>query len=102
VNALAVFAIAAVGSYALRVSMLVLLGGRPLPRTLVTPVGLVGPAAVGALTIGALVRRGHVAGLPTIVASIVSFAVVRRTGRLTYGLLAGFPVVWLLNAAALL
>ena len=97
-SALAIFAIAAIGSYGLRVTMLVVLSGRPLPRTLATPVGLVGPAAVGALTVGALTGRGHVAELPTVAAAVVAFTVVRRTGRMTHGLLAGFPVVWLFSA----
>lgn len=97
-SAVITFAIAAFGSYALRATMLVLLAGRPLPRTLVTPVNLVGPAAVGAFLVGSIVGRDHVADLPTIAAVVVAFAVVRRTGRMTYGLLAGFPVVWLLHA----
>jgi branched-subunit amino acid transport protein len=101
-SALAVFAIAALGTYGLRLTMLVLLGGRTLPQALMTPVGLIGPAAIGALTIGALINHGHVADVPTIAASVVAFAVVRRTSNMTYGLLAGFPVFWLLNALALL
>ena len=99
---LQIFAVVAVGTYALRLTMLVLLGGRTLPQSLVTPVGLIGPAAIGALTVGVLVTHGHVADLPTIVGSAVAFAVVRRTKNITYGLLAAFPVVWLLNAIALL
>ncbi len=45
---------------------------------------------------------GHVAEMPTIAASITAFAVVRRTRNMTYGLLAGFPVLWLLHALTLL
>ena len=101
-SALAVLGIAAVGSYAMRVAMLVLLAGRALPRSLATSVALVGPAAVGALTVAALTSRGHVAGASTIAATVAAFVVVRRTGRMTHGLLVGFPVVWLLNALALL
>ncbi|HSB84907.1 MAG TPA: AzlD domain-containing protein [Ilumatobacteraceae bacterium] len=99
---LEVFAVVAVGTYLMRLTMLVLLGGRPLPHALVTPVGLIGPAAVGALTVSALVTHGHVADLPTTAAAAVAFVVVRRTKNITYGLLAAFPVVWLLNAIALL
>lgn len=95
---LEVFAVVAVGSYALRLTMLVVLGGRSLPQALVTPVGLIGPAAVGALTVGALVSHGHAVEAPTIAASVVAFAVVRRTKNITYGLLAAFPALWLLNA----
>lgn len=101
-SALAVFAIVAVGTYGLRLTMFVLLGGRTLPQALVAPVGLIGPAAIGALTVGALIPHGHVADVATIAASVVAFAVVRRTGNMTYGLLAGFPMFWLLNALALL
>jgi branched-subunit amino acid transport protein len=86
----------------LRLTMLVVLGGRTLPRAMVTPVGLIAPAAVGALAVGALTSHGHVASLPTIAASITAFAVVRRTRNMTYGLLAGFPALWLLHALTLL
>lgn len=99
---LQIFAVVAVGTYALRLTMLVLLGSRTLPQSLVTPVGLISPAAVGALAAGVLVTHGHVADLPTIAASAAAFAVVRRTKNITYGLLVAFPVVWLLNAIALL
>jgi branched-subunit amino acid transport protein len=101
-SALAVFAVAAVGTYVLRLTMLVVLGGRSLPQAMLAPVGLIGPAAVGALTMGALVGRGHVADVATIAGSVVAFTVVRRTRNMTYGLLAGFPVVWLLHAVAAL
>jgi branched-subunit amino acid transport protein len=97
-SALVVFAVVAAGSYLLRLTMLVVLEGRSLPRVMATPVGLIAPAAVGALAVGALAGHGHVADVPTIVASIAAFAVVRRTHNMTYGLLAGFPVLWLLHA----
>jgi branched-subunit amino acid transport protein len=97
-SALATFAIAAAGSYALRVAMLVLLAGRTLPRTMATSVGLVGPAAAAALTVGALMGRGGLAGLPTIVACLAAFAVVRRTRQMTHALVVGFPLIWVLAA----
>jgi branched-subunit amino acid transport protein len=99
---LQVFAVVGIGSYVLRVTMLVLLGGRTLPQALVTPVGLIGPAAVGALSVGALVSHGHVTDLTTVAAAGVSFAVVRRTKNMTHGLMAAFPLVWLVHAIALL
>ena len=99
---LATFVIAAVGTYAIRATMLVVLAGRPLPSALTAPVGLIGPAALGALTVGAMASRGHLADLSTASATVVAFAVVRRTRRATHGLLAGFLVVWLLKALALL
>jgi branched-subunit amino acid transport protein len=102
VSALTVLLIVGAGSYLIRLTMLVLLAGRPLPQALTTPVSLVGPAAVGALTVGALDSHGHFADLPTVVATAVSFAVVLRTGRLAHGLMVGFPVVWLLKALVLL
>jgi branched-subunit amino acid transport protein len=102
VSVLIVFVTAAAGSYVLRLTMLVVLGGRTLPRAMVTPVGLIGPAAVGALAVGALAAHGHVADMSTIAASLAAFAVVRRTRNMTYGLLVGFPVLWLLHALTLL
>ena len=96
------FVIAALGTYAMRVTMLVVLAGRSLPRALVTPVTLVGPAALGALTVGAMAGRGHRPEMSTLFATVVAFAVVRRTGRVTHGLIAGFVVVWVVNAIVML
>jgi len=39
VSPVLVFLLAAAGSYLIRVTMLVVLAGRPLPRALATPVG---------------------------------------------------------------
>jgi branched-subunit amino acid transport protein len=101
-TAVVVFLIAGLGTYVIRATMFVVLAGRSLPRSLVTPVSLVGPAAVGALTVGSLVNHGHLAEASTIGGTVAAFVVVRRTGRMTRGLIAGFAVVWLLNGLALL
>jgi branched-subunit amino acid transport protein len=99
---LMVFALAAVGTYAIRLTMLVVLAGRPLPRALVTPVGLVGPAAVGALTASALIHRGRTVEISTIVGTVVAFLIVRMTNHVTHGLVAGFAVVWAIKMLELL
>jgi len=97
VNTAVVFALAGIGSYLIRATMLVLLAGRPLPKRLGTPVALIAPAAVGALTVSSMSRAGRV-DMSIVAAAVISFVVVRRSGRLTYGLIAGFAVVWVLAA----
>jgi branched-subunit amino acid transport protein len=101
VSAWLVIAGVAVGTYALRVSMVVALAGRELPAWTDRPMRLVGPAAVAALVaMMLLVSDGSRDPAPTaeLVASAVGFAAVRRTGNLMHAFVAGLPVYWLLHA----
>ena len=92
------------GTYALRATMFVLLGSRALPAWMHHPLGFVGPAAIGALVGGMVLTDGErftPAGVSELVAVVVAFVAVRRTGDVARGLLLGFPVLWVLVAVGL-
>jgi branched-subunit amino acid transport protein len=94
---------AAGGSYALRLSMLALLGGRErqLPTWVDRCLTVVGPAATGAILGGMLLVDHGQASLtvhPQLIAAAVAFAAVRRSGRTSDALLVGFPVLWMTTA----
>lgn len=92
-----ILAIAA-GSYALRVSMFLVLGNRSLPAWAETPIALVGPAAIGALTASiAFVQDGRTQALPLaeLTAIVAGFVAVRKTGNVMHAFTVGLPVLWL-------
>lgn len=89
------------GSYAMRVSMFVLLGNRSLPAWAATPMSMVAPAAVAALVASMLfVDAGSVSPpeLAELVATVAGFAAVRRSGNVMHAFAAGMPVFWILTA----
>jgi branched-subunit amino acid transport protein len=101
VNAWFVIAGVAVGTYALRVSMLVVLAGRALPAWTDRPMRLVGPAAVAALVATMLlVSDGARQPAPTaeLLSALAGFLAVRRTDNLMHAFVVGLPVFWVLNA----
>ncbi len=89
------------GTYLLRASMFVVLGGRTPPQWLRAPLAYVGPAGIAAL-VGAmlLTTRGHVAvgSIPAVVAAVSAFILVRRTSNVMHAFAAGMPVFWTLTA----
>jgi branched-subunit amino acid transport protein len=88
------------GTYLLRVSMLVLLAGRSLPGRARTAIGFVGPAALGGLVSSMLFGSGASAG-PIEVASVgLGFVVVRRSGNVLHAIIAGLPVYVALTLAS--
>jgi branched chain amino acid efflux pump len=92
-----------VGTYALRVSMFLVVGERELPGWVSRSLDLVGPAAVAAL-VASMVFVQHEsvhAPIASTAAVLVGFLVVRRTGNVTHAFLAGLPTFWLLSAAGL-
>ena len=92
-----------IGTYALRVSMFLVVGERELPGWVTRSLDLVGPAAVAALVASMVfVHHGTVAApvAPT-VAVVIGFLVVRRTGNVTHAFVAGLPIFWLLSATGL-
>jgi branched chain amino acid efflux pump len=99
----AVIAAVGLGTYAMRVSMFLLVGGRDLPAPLRRSVAFVGPAAIAALvTTMVLVRDGSVAFRPApTIAVLVGFLVVRRTGNVLHAFSAGLPTLWILIAIGL-
>ena len=97
--------IAAVGlsTYALRVSMFLVVGERELPGWMSRSLELVGPAAVAAVVASmVLVHDGSVSvPLAPTAAVLLGFLVVRRTGNVIHAFAVGLPIFWLLSAAGL-
>lgn len=90
----------AAGTYALRVSMFVLLGNRSLPSWTDTPMSLVGPAAIAALAASmTFTHRGAPSAAPVaeLFALTAGFVAVRRTGNVMSAFLAGMPTFWLVG-----
>ncbi len=86
------------GTYALRASMFVALGGRTLPAWTATPLALVGPAAIAALIATmAFTSNGNaeVASAPEVVALVTAFVVTRRTGNVMHAITIGLPTFWI-------
>lgn len=103
-TALVVILAVAAGTYALRVSMFVLLADRTVSPGVERAMGLVAPAAIAALVAAALFTAdGSVAAAPVgeVLAVAAGFAVVRRTGNVLHALTVGFPVVWISSAIGL-
>jgi branched-subunit amino acid transport protein len=86
------------GSYALRLSMFLLLGRHELPGWTARPLALVAPSAIGALVASmTLTSRGNVdvAPMPDLIAIAVGFALTRRTGNVMHAIAAGLPTYWM-------
>lgn len=96
-----VIAAVAVGTYAFRVSMFVVVGRRSVPTWLSAAMTMVGPAAVAAL-VGSMLftSGGRFASPPAaeLIALLAGFCVARRTGNVAHALLVGLPAFWLLDA----
>jgi len=101
VNATAVIFTVGIGTYMLRASMFVVLGGRTPPQWLQRPLTYVGPAAIAAL-VGAMLLTTHgqvsVGSIPAVVAALSAFVLVRRTGNVMHSFVVGMPVFWVLTA----
>jgi branched-subunit amino acid transport protein len=96
-----VIAAVAVGTYALRVSMFVVVGRRAVPAWLSAAMTLVGPAAIAALVGSMLFTSAGGVGSPPaaeLIALLAGFGVARRTGNVAHALLVGLPAFWVLDA----
>lgn len=80
------------GTYLLRVSMLLVLAGRSLPERARTAIGLVAPAALSGLVTTMLIGEGAPPDRADIVAVIAGFVAVRRTGHVLHAFVVGLPV----------
>ena len=99
---LVVFLVAAIGTFALRASMVVGLAGRTLPPGLQARLALVGPAAIGALCAASLgPGPARPAAWSEIVAAVAAFVAVRRTGSLVHAFLVGMSAFWIATALGL-
>ena len=93
----------AVGTYALRASMFLVLGRRTLPAWTDLPMSFVAPAAIAALTASMLfTSHGAISAPPLAELAAVGggFAIVRRTGNVAHAFAVGLPIFWLLSALA--
>lgn len=98
---IAVIAAVGLGTYALRASMFVILGGRTPPPWLRTALSFVGPSALAALVGGLLFTTdgsASVGSVPAIAAAASAFVVVRRSGDVMHALVVGLPVFWVSTA----
>ncbi len=91
----------AIGTYALRVSMFLVLDSRDLPAWTERPMALIGPSAVAALVASLVLTsdgRAALPGAPTAAAIVVGFLAARRSGNVVHAFAAGLPAFWLLTA----
>jgi branched-subunit amino acid transport protein len=95
--------LAGLGSYLLRISMIMLADRITLPPRIEQASGFVAPTAFAALAATGLTAATRGAdltqALPLLAAVVVAVVAVRRTGRPYVAVLAGMPVLWLLSAA---
>lgn len=97
-----VFAVAAVASFGLRASML-LVGGRRVGQWS-ERLPLVAPVMLSTIVANSLTAdHGEVAppSLAALAAVVVAVVAVRRTGSLGGAFVAGFPVFWVMSALGL-
>jgi branched-subunit amino acid transport protein len=89
------------GSYALRLSLLALLGRTGVPAWLSSVLPWVAPAVIGALVASMVLTPGgtpitHIP--PELVAVVAGFVAVRWTGNVVHAFTVGMPVMWALTA----
>jgi branched-subunit amino acid transport protein len=99
-KAFVVVAVAGIGTYLLRVSMLVLSARRGLPPLLERAARFAVPTAFAALAVGSLASysASHAAVAP--IAAVVVAAITVHHTRLPYmALVAGMPTLWLMSMA---
>lgn len=95
-----VIAAVGLGTYAFRATMFVVLGDRRLPSWTDRPLAYVGPAALGALLGGMMLSIDgprSTARAVELAAVAAAFVMVRRTGDVVRGVVAGFAVLWTLT-----
>jgi branched-subunit amino acid transport protein len=98
-RAFAVVVAAGIGSYLLRISMLVIAARHGLPPLIARSARHAVPTAFAALAAGSLVSFGRTTGALAPLAAVVAAAVaVRRTGSPHAALLAGMPTLWVVSA----
>ena len=93
---------AALCTYALRASAVVVLDRRPLPAAAVSRMRVVAPAVLGAVLVSAMISsagRVHVPSLGDTLGVLAGIAVVLRTGRAAHALLVGLPIAWIIGSA---
>jgi branched-subunit amino acid transport protein len=98
-RALAIVVAAGLGSYLLRISMLVVAARGGLPPLVERSARHAVPTAFAALAAGSLVSLGGSTGAVAPIVAVTAAAVaVRRTGSPHTALLAGMPTLWAVSA----
>lgn len=101
-STLTVVIAAAVGTFALRASMLVALAGRRIPASVQSRLVLVGPAAIAALCAASLgPGPGRHVSWAEVLAAGAAFVAVRRSRNVLHAFVVGLPVLWLAQAVGL-
>jgi branched-subunit amino acid transport protein len=102
-NAWFIVIVAGIGSYLLRLSMIITTDRFRMPARLDETSVLVAPAAFAALAAtsiaGTTLEAGPSGALAPVAAVAVAVLAVMRTGSPHAALLAGMPTLWLINAA---
>lgn len=104
-NVLAVFALAGLATYGLRVSMLLIGEGFAFSRRIEEAFGLLGPAIVSAFVASTLLvddARLVVPDPATTAAIVAGGVAVRRSGSVLWTFATGFPVYWVVGAVVAL
>ena len=98
-----VIALAGLGSYLFRISMVLLVERVRLPDHVERASTFVAPAAFAALAASGLATSAAAAGIaqaiPLVAAVAVAVIAVRQTGRPYLAVVAGMPTLWLLTWA---
>lgn len=97
-NPFLVFAVAALGTYLLRASV-ILLGDRlHMCASIERTIGLVAPAVLSAIVVSSLALKDHQLVRPDLAAVLAvagAFLAVRRTSNVSMALATGLPIYWL-------
>lgn len=99
-SALLVFALAAGGTYLIRISMVVSGVGERLDSTWTARLSLIAPTMLSAIVASSLFLDRNDLSLPAaadVVAVIAAALAVRRSGSLAVAFVVGFPVYWSLG-----
>jgi len=100
-NPWVVIALAGAGSFALRISMLVLAARRGVPAVVERAAAFAVPVSFAGLAAGALanqVAQVGIGALPALLGVAAGIAAVRRTGAARSAILVGMPTIWVLSA----
>ena len=100
-NVWVVIVLAGMGSFLLRISMLVLAARTGVPPVLERAAAFAVPVSFAGLAAGALATQAAhtgVGALPALIAVAVGVAAVRRTGAARSAILVGMPTIWVLSA----
>ena len=99
-----VMVLAGLGTYLLRVSMVVAHDRFGTPRWLESNLRLIGPSVLAAILVSSLIlSHGHRTGprVSEVIAVTAAYVAVRRRGTVSAALVVGFPVYWLCLALPL-